>query len=262
MRNTIRRTWRWLWVVGPAFITFSNAAEPARILELQADIHHVQGIDVDGPRAWVTSVNSRSGKGYLHEFSLKDGTLLRSVEVEDGVRFHPGGISADETSIWLPVAEYRRSSTSVIQQRSKQTLELEFQFAVPDHIGCIAVAGKQLIGGNWDSRRFYVWNRRGKLIRQLPNPTETAYQDLKFDGHQLVGSGLLPDHSGAIDWLELPSLRPTGRVSMGETDRGAPLTREGMAINRIELLLLPEDGPTRLFFFSTPELVRQRRRIR
>jgi hypothetical protein len=40
------------------------------------------------------------------------------------------------------------------------------------------------------------------------------------------------------------------RLTTGATDSGAPYTREGMAIFRDQLLLLPEDGPgSRLFFF-------------
>jgi hypothetical protein len=234
---------------------FVHAIEPSRVLELKGKTYHVQGIDLDGQRLWVTSVDSAAHKGYLHEFSLKDGKLLRSVEVQDGARFHPGGISADASSIWLPVAEYRRESTSVIQRRSQRTLELEFQFEVRDHIGCIALKGDEVIGGNWDSRKFYVWNREGKLLRESPNPTENAYQDLKFDGQRLVASGLLPGRAGAVDWLEFPDFRLVRRVRMGNTDRGAPFTREGMAIRGSELLLLPEDGPSRLFFFRTADVL-------
>lgn len=239
-----------------------GAAEPVRALDLRAGTHHVQGIDTDGSKLWVSSVDPAARKGLLFEFALNDGRLLRQVEVGQGVRFHPGGISTDATSIWVPVAEYRRSSSSVIEQRSKRTLELQFQFPVPDHIGCLAVAEDRLIGGNWDSRKFYIWNRQGKLLRELPSPVETAYQDWKFDGHYLVGSGVLPDHSGAIDWLQFPSLRPAGRVRMGKTDHGAPYTREGMAILGDRLLLLPEDGKSRLFFFHLPELKKNRRLIR
>jgi hypothetical protein len=237
------------------FVQAINAASPSRVLELKGTTYHVQGIDLDGNRVWVTSVDSGARKGYLHEFSLVDGKMLRSVEVQDGARFHPGGISVDATSIWLPVAEYRRASTSVIQRRNKQTLELESQFTIRDHIGCIAAHGEELIGGNWDSRKFYVWNRHGEVLRTLSNPANTAYQDLKFQGQQLVGSGLLPDRTGAVDWLEFPSLRLEKRVKLGNTDRGVPFTREGMAIRDGELVLLPEDGPSRLFFFKMIDLV-------
>lgn len=225
-------------------------SQAERIIPLLGTVHHAQGIDLDARTLWVTSVDSKTRKGYLHEFALPSGEHRRSVEVQDGERFHPGGIAADETSIWVPVAEYRRTSSAVIQRRSKATLELISQFEVADHIGCIAVRGDELVGGNWDSRELYVWDLRGALRRKIANTTGNAFQDLKFDGVQLVGSGLLPDRTGAIDWMDFPSLRILKRLPAGKTDRGDTFTREGMAVRDGRLYLLPEDGPSRLFVFK------------
>ena len=226
-----------------------DALELVRVLHLKGTTHHVQGIDADAKRLWVTSVDTPNRKGYLHEFSMTTGESLRVVEVQDGERFHPGGIASDAKSLWVPVAEYRASSTSIIQRRSKRTLQLEFQFAVPDHIGCIAVTPDFLIGGNWDSRDFYVWNRHGKLLRKIASRTSNAYQDMKFNSKHIVASGLLADRTGAIDWLELSSMQLIHRLTAGSTDRGASYTREGMGIRGDRLFLLPEDGPSRLFVF-------------
>src|SRR5437879_4407525 len=201
-----------------------------RSLDLRAETYHVQGIDLDNRRLWVTSVDTPNRQGYLQEFDLATGERTRGVELAQGERFHPGGIAADGDSLWVPVAEYRRDSSSIVQKRSKRTLELEFQFAVADHIGCVAVIRDRLIGGNWDSREFYEWDRRGQLLRKVANPTRNAYQDLKVDGGRIVASGLLADRSGAIDWLEYPSLRLVRRIGAGQTSRGVPFTREGMAI--------------------------------
>ena len=217
---------------------------------LDGKTFHVQGIDLDRDRLWVTSVDPVNRKGYLHLFSLPGGTLIRSVEIQDGARFHPGGISADEKSLWIPVAEYRRNSTSVIQRRDKHDLKLLSQFEVPDHIGCIAATPDALIGGNWDSRDFYIWDRSGGLTRKAANPTPAAYQDMKFIDGALVASGLLPGKSGAIDWLEFPSFKLLRRISAGSTDRGVPYTNEAMTIRDGRLYLLPEDGPSRLFIFA------------
>src|SRR5437867_753326 len=123
----------------PPLASSLDSLKLVRILNLKGATHHVQGIDTDAKRLWVTSVDTPSRKGYLQEFSLKTGGSLRAVEIQDGERFHPGGIASDAKSLWVPVAEYRANSTSIIQRRSKVTLQLEFQFAVPDHIGCIAV---------------------------------------------------------------------------------------------------------------------------
>jgi len=223
-----------------------------RILALKGATYHVQGIDTDAKRLWVTSVDTPRRKGYLHEFSMMTGEPLRVVEIQDGERFHPGGIASDAKSLWVPVAEYRANSTSVIQRRSKRTLKIEFQFALPDHIGCIAVTPEFLIGGNWDSRDFYVWNHRGELVRKIASTTSNGYQDMKFDSKYIVASGLLADRTGAIDWLDSSSLRTVHRMTAGKTDRGAVYTREGMGIRGGQLLLLPEDGPSRLFIFRLP----------
>jgi Family of unknown function (DUF6454) len=221
-----------------------------RVLELKAPTQHVQGIDFNDRQLWVTSVDKPNQKGWLQEFSRDTGDLTRQVEIGEGKRFHPGGLSADGPSLWIPVAEYRAKSSSMIQKRSKLTLQVEFQFEVADHIGCIAVTPEFLIGGNWDSKEFYIWDHRGKLIRKAANPTDNGYQDMKFDANQIVASGILADKTGAIDWLDFPSLRLSRRVKAGNNDRGVLYTREGMAIRGNQLMLLPEDAPSRVFVFD------------
>ena len=233
-----------------AVVTTSfDSLERLETIALGADTHHVQGIEVDDSAVWVSSVDAPAKRGLLMQFALPEGRLLRAREIHDGLRYHPGGISGAGTSLWIPIAEYRRESTSIVQRRNKKTLAVEFQFAVDDHIGCIAVTPEHLIGGNWDSRLLYVWTHRGELVRKVPNPTGNAFQDLKFVAGQLVGGGLLADKSGAIDWLEYPSFRHVRRMLAGRTDRGAAYTHEGIAIAEGKLWLLPEDAPSRLFSF-------------
>jgi len=229
------------------------APAPVRVLALKAKTAHVQGIDTDGAHLWVTSVERAASKGFLQEFAVADGSLLRTIEVQEGGRYHPGGIAADEDSIWIPVAEYRKESSAVIQRRNKRTLALEFQFPVADHIGCLAVTPQFLIGGNWDSRDFYVWDHQGKLVRKAPSTTANGYQDLKFRDGQLVASGLLQGGQAAVDWLDISSLKLIRRLPLGNTDRSAPLTREGMTLFENRLWLLPEDGDSRLFIFDLPK---------
>src|SRR5207248_2535175 len=177
----------------------------------------------------------------VQECWLAGGALMPEVHLQDGVRYHPGGISATAESLWITIAKYRANSTSIIQRRNKQTLAVEKQFTVEDHIGCIAVHGDTLIGGNWDTRELYFWDTNGKLLRKEVNAARNAFQDMKVAGGMLVGSGLLADRSGAIDWIDLATLKPVRRVIAGKTSRGDPFTREGMAIVGEELMLLPED---------------------
>jgi Family of unknown function (DUF6454) len=225
---------------------------PSKILALQGTTAHVQGIDTDGQLLWVSSVDRPSRKGFLAEYSLADGRLLRRVEVQDGDRFHAGGLAADADSLWIPVAEYRATSTALIQRRSKRTLAVESQFAVDDHIGCVAVTPQQIIGGNWDSRDFYFWDHSGKLLDKRPSNTGNSYQDLKFASGRLIASGTLAGHKGAVDSLELPSLKLNRRLTTGDTDTGVPFTREAMTLHGNQLWFLPEDGASRLMMFDLP----------
>ena len=222
---------------------------PLSTLNLEGDTHHVQGIDVDDAVVWVSSVDAKQKRGLLFEFDRATGRMLRTAEVHKGAQFHPGGISGDGDSLWIPIAEYRRNSTSTIQKRSKRTLAVVSEFAVEDHIGAVAVSREVIVGANWDAQDLYVWDHAGKLLRKLPNPVRSAFQDLKFDRGNLGAAGLLADKSGSIDWIEYPSMKPLRRVTIGTTDRGIAYTHEGMDIAGDRVWFLPEDAPSRLFTF-------------
>ena len=218
-------------------------------IALNGTVHHVQGIDVEGTALWVSSVDAKRGKGYLTRFDLPSGNLLAQVEIQRGRLVHPGGIALDGDSIWLPLAEYDRDGPTTMERRDKATLQLKGGFEVNDHIGCVAVGERDLIGGNWDSRIIYRWSRDGRELNRTHNPRPNAYQDLKIVGGLLVGSGKLSKTEGAIDWLTLPGLDLTRRVKAGVTDRGVLYTNEGMTIRGGRLYLLPEDDPSRLFVY-------------
>jgi len=218
-------------------------------LELAGETHHVQGIEVEGPRLWLTAVDREGKRGLIFQYKLPGKEPQQVIEVQQGSRYHPGGISADGESLWIPVAEYVRNSTSTVQKRNKQTLQLEAEFEVADHIGAVAVIPEGLLGANWDARDFYVWDKQGRPLRKFANPYPVAIQDMKFIEGRLVVGGLLADQSGVVDWLEWPSLKLTRRITTGRTDRGVTYTNEGMTIRDGKLWLLPEDAPSRLFVF-------------
>ena len=58
-------------------------------VNLQADIHHVQGIDVENGILWVSSVDAQAKAGYVSRFDLASGKLLNQVQVQQGQRFRP-----------------------------------------------------------------------------------------------------------------------------------------------------------------------------
>ncbi len=220
-----------------------------RVVGLKGELDHVQGIDVDDERVWVTSVNRKAKTGHLHVFNAMNGKLINQAQIHEGERYHPGGLMADGSALWIPVATYTRQGNSTIERRDKKTLKLLNRFFVDDHIGCVAVDGDRLIGGNWDARDIYVWDKTGKQIKRMKNPSRARYQDMKFAGGFLIASGLL-EVRGTIDWLRLDSLELARRIQGDKTDRGVCYMNEGMATRAGKLYLLPEDGPSRLFVFQ------------
>lgn len=226
-----------------------------RVIPLAAPLHHVQGIDVEQDRLWVSSVDAKSGKGYLSLLDTRTGKLLRQVEVQHGKRIHPGGLQLDGDSVWLPVAEYDRDGPTTMQRRNKRTLALERSFEVSDHIGCVAAGPNILMGGNWDSKSIYSWAKDGRQLAKSPNPGRISFQDLKWDNGSLIGSGNAArdaGEAGAVEWWSPTDWRLVRRFTVGKTDRGVPYANEGMAWRGGKLYLLPEDSPSRLFVMAGP----------
>ena len=209
----------------------------------------MRGIDVERGVLWVSSVDAATRVGYLSRLALPSGRLLNQVQVQDGQRFHPGGLTLDGDSIWVPVAEYDRDGPTTIERRDKRTLALISRFAVNDHIGCLAAGKDGLVGGNWDSRILYRWSREGQELARTPNPSSSRYQDLKIVDGDLVGSGIESKTAGSIEWLDPRNYAVRRRVTTGQNDRGVTYTREGMTYRDGRLYLLPEDGRSRLFVF-------------
>lgn len=235
--------------VDEAAVSGVENARLADVRDLQGTLYHVQGVALDREHIWITSVDIANHKGYLHQFNRATAKLERQVEVTDGVRFHPGGLSVAGDSIWVPVAEYKPHSSAVLMELDKRSLAVKRKISVADHLGCVAVTGDGLIAGNWGSRQFYVFDRQGKQLRIIDNASPNQYQDIKFVEGKLVASGNLTHSSGAIDWYAWPSMKLERSVRSGATDRGKPYTGEAMAFEGNDLYLVPEDGPSRLFHF-------------
>jgi len=239
-------------VAGAQDIARVDGVEKAVLLEtkpLKGRLYHVQGLGLDADHLWITSVDKEGRRGYLHQFDRKTGAMEREIEVTDGPRFHPGGISVAGDSIWVPVAEYRAHSSAVIEEIDRRTLKVKRKLAVPDHLGCVAFTGSELVAGNWDSRQFYVLNLSGHVERVFDNPSANHYQDIKFTDGMVVASGLLSETNGAIDWYRWPSMKLVRSLRSGMTDRQRVFTHEGMAVEGNNLYFVPEDGPSRLFHF-------------
>lgn len=124
------------------------------------------------------------GKGVGHLFVMdKAGNLQKDIVLGEGDMYHPGGIDFDGTNVWVPVAQYRPNSSSIIYRVDAATLDVQKQFEVQDHFGGIVMDQRtgHLLGNTWGSRRFAEWNLHGKELSTWKNPDNFIdYQDCQY----------------------------------------------------------------------------------
>ncbi|QKW05933.1 hypothetical protein HUT18_05535 [Streptomyces sp. NA04227] len=218
-------------------LTRSTQWTEARRLKLDFPTYHPQGFARVGDRLFLSSVEvieapvkypqpvdgyDRSpGKGRGHLFVLDlQGKLLKDIVLGEGNDYHPGGIDTDGRSLWVPVAEYRPYSHSLVYRIDLKSLAVHEEFEVDDHVGGIVPdpATGELHGVTWGSREFYTWNGRGRQLAHSANSSHFVdYQDCAYaqrgrmlctgitnykaangSGFELGGIALLGLRSGAV----------------------------------------------------------------
>jgi hypothetical protein len=124
---------------------------------------HPQGMTAVGDRFFLSSVevvDRKADKGIGHLFEMsRQGALLREMTLGEGAVYHPGGIDFDGKRIWVPVAEYRPDSASIVYTVDPETLQSREVFRFKDHLGAISHFPDKniLVAASWGSRRFYRW---------------------------------------------------------------------------------------------------------
>ena len=211
-------------------------------IPLRFDTYHVQGLDLTEQFYFVTSVDSEQGRSWLFKINRQNAGLNSNIELTDGTLIHPGGMQFDGHYLWIPNAEYRRESRTMIYGVDPNSLEIRRSFSVDDHIGAIASDGKNhLYGVNWDALHFYTWDFDGYQTSKVDSPTSMAYQDIKYLAGKLLCSGHKDDKS-AIDIIDPENWTLVKRIDLPRDGWKNTLSREGMAYNG-NLYFLPDDGP-------------------
>lgn len=220
--------------------------------------HHPQGMVKVGETFFVSSVEIKlrtrrfpqpvggydrdTGEGVGHLFKLdRAGRLLADLRLGEGSIYHPGGIDYDGKHIWVPVAEYRPDSRSIIYRVDPGTMKATEMLRFDDHIGALVhnVDGGTLHGVSWGSRRFYRWplpaegsaTNGSQAVRTLNPSHYVDYQDCKYvGGHRMLCTGIsevgrptagAPFRLGGLDLVDL---------------------REGRAVHQVPLLVWTPGG--------------------
>jgi hypothetical protein len=204
---------------------------------------------------------------------------------------HPGGMQSDGKRLWIPIAESKPRSRSLVcvfplaDLVAGRPLKPALEFPVNDHIGALAVAAERelVLGANWDTESVYVWDLAGHLKRKLTGPalavrglglgtgsdnrSGIAVQDWKL-GRRLFASGLCRSSGAAedsrsrlisfADFLEAGFQRWT--VALPPRNQ-SELAREAMALAEGFVYFLPEDlgESNRLFRIPLAELEQRRK---
>jgi hypothetical protein len=190
---------------------------------------HPQGMVKIGETLFVSSVevvDRDAGKGVGHLFKIDmAGNLVSDLTLGEGAIYHPGGIDYDGKDIWVPLAEYRPDSRSIVYRVDPGAMKAVEAFRVADHIGAVVhdTEDHTLHGVSWGSRRFYQWTLRGESRgRRLNTSHYLDYQDCKFvGGHRMLCTGVTdlrpirdgaPFHLGGMDLVDLGDGRPLHQV--------------------------------------------------
>jgi hypothetical protein len=275
-------------------LTKGSAWTPVATVPLAFPTHHPQGMVKIGERFYMSSVeileatqrfpaprdgldrSAGKGQGHLFEFDAT-GKLLRDLKLGDGDSYHPGGIDYDGKHIWVPAAEYRPNSHSIIYRVDPATMQATEVFRFADHIGGLThdTETNALHGVSWGSRRLYRWTLDAQLratdageppekLRTLNTAHYIDYQDCHSLGRsRMLCSGLnkykAPDGSefalGGIELVDLKTSRPLHQVPVALwSDKGVVMTQNPFFAESREgglrFYFVPEDDQSRLFVYD------------
>ncbi|MBW7452593.1 DUF6454 family protein [Paenibacillus sepulcri] len=264
-------------------------------IDLQFNNHHSQGMVRIGDLFYLSSVeliekpagfdkprlgyDRTPGKGIGHLFVFDiQGKLVQDILLGEGDIYHPGGIDFDGDKIWVPVAEYRPDSESIVYKVDPTTMKAEEFFRVPDHIGGMVRDGQdgKLTGNSWGSRKFYKWDQNGQLLLVKENSSHFVdYQDGQYAGEgKMILSGISelahsssgnskPYELGGLALIEMNTLNTIHEVPITEfSPQGHVITRNPVFLENagqeLRLYAVPDDDRGSLLIYETCNLNNKR----
>ena len=241
--------------------------------------HHPQGMVKIGTNFYLSSVevlDRAAGKGIGHLFKFDaNGKLLADLKLGEGPMYHPGGIDFDGKAIWVPVAEYRPDSRSVVYKVDPSTLKTKEVLRFADHIGGIVhdPESRKLHGISWGSRNYYQWvlGSGDKVISEsspeklrIKNPSYYIdYQDCHYVGnHRMICGGLKNDRNGdsvfrlgGLEMVDLLTHRPIHQVPVQLwSPSGKPMTQNPFWLEStqggIRAYFVPDDDQATMYVYE------------
>ncbi|WP_216624634.1 DUF6454 family protein [Paenibacillus foliorum] len=272
-------------------LTRNTKWERKERIDLQFNNYHSQGMVRIGDLFYLSSVeliempikydqpklgyDRTSGKGIGHLFVFdQQGKLMNDLTLGEGNIYHPGGIDFDGNNIWVPVAEYRPNSESIVYKVDPKTMKAEESFRVHDHIGGLVREGQngKLIGYSWGSRKFYEWNQIGQKLLVKENSSHYVdYQDGHYVGDgKMILSGISelsnpsshnskPYELGGLALIDMKTLDMIHATPITEfSPQGHVITRNPVFIENagqeLRLYAVPDDDYGSMLVYETSNL--------
>ena len=287
-----RRSWKWLVLtiaLGPLLGNKLCQADSLEMKEIKLPplqlsgkpaSAHTQGLEVVEDKFFVTARRDdvrprralllRTGVSERH-WDFWDITPIDPTGGASGLD-HPGGMQSDGKRLWIPIAESKPKSRSIIRvfpvtaMVAGAPLKAEFEFPFNDHIGALAVATDHglVFGANWDTEVVYVWDMKGHLTRTLTGQevrirglgiagldksAGVAIQDWKAMGDRLFASGLsktpasgpISSRSQFVSFTGFSEANFQRKPVALPLYEGIELAREAMTISDGFVYFLPQD---------------------
>jgi hypothetical protein len=268
---------------------------PVAAIPINFNTYHPQGMVKIGDTFFLSTVDIKKpttryaqlqdgydrdtgeGAGHLIKFDAK-GNLITDLALGEGSVYHPGGMDYDGKWIWVPAAEYRPNSKSILYRVDPATMKATEVLRYGDHIGGLVynAESKTLHGVSWGSRRFYRWtfDNDGKVSNAGTRPEDLRvanrshyidYQDCKYLGRQeALCSGLNmyqvkkdgPRFAlGGFEIVDLAANQAIYQVPVELwTDGGLPMTYNPFWIeataNGLRAYFMPEDEKSTLYIYE------------
>jgi hypothetical protein len=276
-------------------LTRESPWKPVASVPIGFATYHPQGMVKIGDAFYVTSVEVKvptrrfaqlmdgydrdAGAGVGHLFKIdRAGKLLADLRLGEQTVYHPGGIDYDGRSLWVPVAEYRPNSRSIVYRVDPETMKATEVFRFADHIGGLVrdTDDHTLHGISWGSRRFYRWTLTddGRVtnaqippekLRTLNTSHYLDYQDCKYAGrHRMLCTGVTELRQapgapafrlGGMDLVDLRDGRPLHQVPvLLWTPGGLDMTHNPVWIEPTATGLrgyfMPEDDTSTIYVYD------------
>ncbi len=276
-------------------LTRDSSWTPVTSVPMKFMAYHPQGMVKIGDTFFVSSVeitvrtrrlprpdgeydrDAGEGVGHLLKIDMA-GNLVADLRLGEGTMYHPGGLDYDGTHIWVPVAEYRPNSRSIVYRVDPGTMKATEMLRFADHIGAIVhnTDDRTLHGVSWGSRRFYRWTLGddGRVTNAgIPpdalrtfNPSHYLdYQDCKYAGARRMlctgvteirqTPGTSPSRLGGIDLVNLEDGRPIHQVPvLLWTPGGLAMTRNPVwiepSVTGLRGYFMPDDDQSTLYIYD------------